>query len=62
MFLYVKLRCKVFLTDREQRLYEYRFVWVQKYVMKEKGKTNAHWNTDYLLENLSHKDHTDDVD
>ena len=34
MYLYVKLNWDVnfFFSSREQRLYEFRFVWVQKYV------------------------------
>ena len=42
-----------FLSSWVQRLYEFRFVWVQKNVGQERGTICAHWNADYLLENLS---------
>ena len=47
----------LFLSSQEQRLYEFCFIWVQKYVGQERGTICAHWNADYLLENLSPKDH-----
>ena len=50
------------LSSWEQRLYEFRFVQVQKYVGYEMGTMCAHWNADYLLENLSPKDHENAVD
>ena len=64
MYLYVKLNwdANFFLSSWEQRLYEFRFVWVQKYVGWERGTIGAHWNADYLLENLSPEDHEHFVD
>ena len=52
----------IFLSSWVQRLYEFRFVWVQKYVGYERGTICANWNADYLLENLSPKDHQNVVD
>ena len=59
MYLYVKLNWDAnrFLTGREQGLYEFRFVWVQKYVGYQRGTVCTHGNADYLLENLSDEYH-----
>ena len=46
----------------EQRLHEFRSVWVQKYVGYEKGTIYALWNADYVLANLSPEDHENAVD
>ena len=52
----------LFISSLELRLYEFRFVWVQKYVGYEQGTICAHWNADYLLENLFLEDHENIVD
>ena len=36
-----------FLPSWEQRLHEFRFLWVQKYVGEERGTICDHWNADY---------------
>ena len=41
----------------EQRLYEIRFVWIQKEVGEKRGTIRTHRNTDYLLEDFSGKNH-----
>ena len=53
----VELRGCPFPTDREQGLYEFCFVWVQTYVVGERGTVCTHGSADYLLENLSREDH-----
>ena len=59
MYPYVKLNldANYFVSSWERRLYEFYFVCVQKYVGEERGTICAHWNADYLFENLSPKDH-----
>ena len=52
----------VFFFSRKQKLYEFRFVWVQKYVGLIGSTIGAHWNADYLLENFSPEDHEHVVD
>ena len=43
----------MFLSPREQRLYEIRFVWIQKDVREKRGTIRTHWNADCLLEDFS---------
>ena len=43
----------MFLSRREQRLYEIRFVWIQKDVGEKRGTIRTHWNADCLLEDFS---------
>ena len=51
-----------FSTGQEQGLYEFRFVWVQKYISEERDTVCAHGIADYLLDNLSCEDHENVVD
>ena len=63
MYLYVKLNWDAnFFLPVESKDYEFRFVWVQKYVGWKRSTICAHWNADYLLENLSPEDHENVVD
>ena len=41
----------------EQRLYEFRFVWIQKNVGEKRGAICTQWNSDCLLEDFSGKNH-----
>ena len=43
----------MFLSRWEQRLYEIRFVWMQKDVGEKRGTIRTHWNADCLLEDFS---------
>ena len=45
----------MFLSRWEQRLYEIRFVWIQKDVGEQRGTIRTHWNADCLLEDFSGK-------
>ena len=40
-----------------QRLYEIRFVWIQKNVGEKRGTIRTQWNADCLLEDFSGKNH-----
>ena len=42
-------------TDLEQILYEFRFLWIQKYVGETRGPMCTHLNADCLLEDFSGK-------
>ena len=59
LYLYVKLNwdANLFLPAESKDCMNSVFVWVQKYVGCERGRVCAHRNADYLLENLSCKDH-----
>ena len=46
---------KLLISRSEQRLYEFRFVWIQKYVDEKRGTIRNHWNADSLLEDFSDK-------
>ena len=52
-------RCELFLYRQEQRVYKVRFihVWVKKYhgMSARRDSICFHWNADYLLENITHK-------
>ena len=63
MYRYVKLnRDANCFFPAESKDYEFRFVWVQKYVGYERGTIGAHGNADYLLENLPPQDPDNVVD
>ena len=47
----------MFISRWEQRLYEIRFVWIQKDVGEKRGTIRTHWNADCLLEDFSGKNH-----
>ena len=53
----IEPRRQLFPPGWEQRLYKFCFIWVKKYVGYKWGTICSHWNTDYLLENLSRKNH-----
>ena len=63
MYLYVKMNwdpnC---FFSAESKDYEFRFVWVQKYVGWARGKICVNWNAGNLLENLSPEDFENVVD
>ena len=48
---------EMFLSRWEQRLYEIRFVWIQKDVGEKRGTIRIHWNADCLLEDFSGKNY-----
>ena len=58
MYLYVKLNrdANCFLPV-ESKDYKFCFIWVVKYVGKKRGTIGSHWSAEYLLENLSGKNH-----
>ena len=47
----------LFLSRLEQRMYEFRFVWMQKDVGEKRGAICTHWNADRLLEYFPGKNH-----
>ena len=47
----------LFLFGWEQRLYEFRYVWIQKDVGEKRYTIRTLWNADCLLEDFSGKNH-----
>ena len=43
------------------KMHKFFFISVEKYVGKKRGTIHSHWNTNYLLENLSSKNHENGV-
>ena len=57
MYLYVRLNrdANWFFFRLEKRLYEIRFVWIEKDVGEKRGTLRTHWIADCLLEDFSGK-------